>query len=90
MHGRRIACLLLGAWLGVGLFLAFAATQNFRTVDAILQAESSPVAPAIGRLGTDQARVLLRYVAGEQNGGYFYAWELFEIGISILLAAVLF
>ena len=38
---RRIAAILLGVWLGAGIFADLAVTQNFQTVDRFLAAPGS-------------------------------------------------
>ena len=36
MHYRRIACFMLGLWLGGGLLMAWFGVASFRTVDHML------------------------------------------------------
>jgi hypothetical protein len=86
----RIAIFLAAAWLIGSLFLAFVATQNFATVDRVLLDQSAGAAPRIAKLGPSDARLLLRFLAGEENRLYFQAWEIAELGIlAILLLLVL-
>jgi len=89
MHHSRIAAFLLGAWLLGSLFQAFVATRNFKTVDAVLQAPPPEASKMIQKLGHDDARQLLRYLAGEENRGYFESWELAQLALSTLLTAFL-
>jgi len=90
VRSSRIAALLLGVWLSGSLFMAFVATQNFRTVDRVLAAPPDSASLMIQTLGHDQARQLLRYLAGEENRLFFGDWELLELALSVVLIAVLF
>lgn len=89
MHHSRIAAFLLGAWLLGSLFLAFVATRNFRTVDAVLASPPPEASKMIQTLGRDHARQLLRYLAGEENRQYFDSWELAQILLGIVLIGFL-
>lgn len=88
MHFNRFAAFLLGAWLLGSLFMAFVATQNFATVDRVLGAPPTEATKMIQTLGPDNARHLLRYMAGEENRGFFQAWELAEIVFGVALIAL--
>lgn len=85
MHFRRLACLLLGAWLGCGAFMAVVAVQNFRTVDRLLITPSSGAAPGLKALGYQYSRQLLRWEASEQNRRYFETWEIAQVAIAAAL-----
>jgi hypothetical protein len=89
MHHPRIAAFLLGSWLLGSLFLAFVATGNFRTVDTVLNSPPPAASQMIQTLGRENARQLLRYLAGEENRGYFEAWELAQLVIGTALAGFL-
>jgi hypothetical protein len=79
---RRLATLLVGAWLGAGVFADIAVVQNFETVDRFLPAPGSAgTAAEIAQIGRDRTRVLLRRNAGEENNFLFTNWELAELGI---------
>ena len=84
MHSRRIACLLLGFWLAGGVFMAFVATENFRSVDRLLD-QANPVARLqFKSLGPANARMLMRYAAAEQNRYLFETWEIAQVILGIL------
>ena len=89
MHHTRVAAFLLGAWLLGSVFQAFVATRNFRTVDAVLASPSAPASAMIQTLGRENARLLLRYLAGEENRGYFENWELGQLVIGTVLIGLL-
>jgi len=88
MHQTRIAAFLLGALLLGSLFLVFAATRNFRAVDAVLAAPPPDAAKMIQTVGAPNARLLLRYLAGEENRSYFETWELAQIVIGLALTGI--
>jgi hypothetical protein len=88
MHRYRIAaflacCLILGS-----LFMIFVATQNFSAVDRVLAAPPQQAMEMFQTLGPDNARLLLRYLAGEENRLFFTSWELAEIALGALLTAI--
>jgi hypothetical protein len=88
MHFNRIAAFLLGAWLLGSLFMAFVATQNFATVERVLRSPPADAAKMIQTLGADNARYILRYLAGEENRGFFETWELAQLVLGLILIAV--
>ncbi len=91
MHTRRLSSLLLGAWLAGSLFMWMVATQNFRSVDRLLESPSPQASAQFDKLGRDGARTLLRYHVGEQNRWYFETWELAQFAVgALLIAAQLF
>jgi hypothetical protein len=88
---RRIAALLLGVWLGAGIFADVAVTQNFQTVDRFLSAPGSVgAAVELNRMGRDRERVILRRNAGEENNFLFENWERMELMLGAALLATLF
>jgi hypothetical protein len=89
MPHPRIASFLLGSWLLGSLFLAFVATRNFRTVDTVLNSPPPAASKMIQTLGPENARQMLRYLVGEENRGYFEAWELAQLVIGTALAGFL-
>jgi hypothetical protein len=78
---------ILGAWLGGTLFMWFAATRSFRTVDRVLTASRPEFQQAVQPLGHDQIRVVLRYLASEINRTYFrlYGWVQILLGLILVL-----
>jgi hypothetical protein len=90
MHHSRISAFLLGSLLLGSLFLAFVATHNFRAVDAVLNSPPPEASKMIQTLGDSNARQLLRYLAGEENRGYFETWELAQIVLGTALVGFLF
>ena len=89
MHFNRISAFLLGAWLLGGLFMGFVATQNFAAVDRVLNSPPTEAIKMIQTLGPDNARHLLRYLAGEENRGFFESWEIAQLVVGLALTALL-
>jgi len=87
---RRVGALLLGVWLGAGVFADIAVTQNFATVDRFLAAPGNILsATELTKIGRDRERVLLRRNAGEENNFIFENWERAEFFIGSALLFVL-
>ena len=87
---RRLAALLLGIWLGGGIFADFAAVRNFDTVDRFLVEPGSILSAAeLSKIGRDRERVLLRRNAGEENTFLFVNWERAELLIGSVLLLLL-
>jgi hypothetical protein len=84
MHYRRIACFVLGLWLGAGLLMAWFGAASFRTVDQMLRRPNPVLAVQMKALGPGGARLLLRYQVAEQNRRLFQAWETAQIMLGIL------
>ncbi len=84
---HRVASFLLGCWILGSLFMMFVATENFGSVDRVLA--SAPPA-TIQAIGNEQARSVLRYMAGLENQLFFVTWERAQIVLSAALAAVFF
>jgi len=90
MHRYRIASFLTGCLILGSLFMIFVATQNFGTVDRVLAAPPHEATQMFQTLGPENARLLLRYLAGEENRLFFNSWELAQIALGALLTALLF
>jgi len=84
MHSRRIACLVLGFWLAGGVFMAWVATENFRSVDRLLDRPHPAASLEFRTLGPQASRLLLRYAASEQNRYFFENWEVAQVILGVL------
>ena len=89
MHRYRIAAFLTGCLILGSLFMIFVATQNFGTVDRVLAAPPHEATQMFQTLGPENTRLLLRYLAGEENRLFFTSWELAQIALGALLTVVL-
>ena len=81
MHSRRLACFVLGLWVAGGFFMAWVASENFGSVDRLLAQPDPAATLRIKFLGKDEARLLLRYAASEQNRFYFETWETVQVAL---------
>jgi hypothetical protein len=89
MHRHRIAAFLSGCLILGSVFMIFVATQNFQTVDRVLASPPPQAAQMLQTIGADNSRLLLRYLAGEENRLFFVSWELAQIALGIALTAIL-
>src|SRR5215510_113783 len=73
---HRWALVVLGAWLMGTICTSIVATENFYTIDRLLAARANPAfASAVDRLGSAEARDVLRYLSSELNRLYFQLWN---------------
>ncbi len=81
-----LTVVLLGAWIALTLAMWFAATRSFRTANRVLESSASDFEAAIGPLGKEGARMVLRHLASEINRSYFaaYGWTQFLLAIILL------
>jgi hypothetical protein len=91
MHLRGFALFLLGAWIAGSLFMTMVATQNFRSVDRLLDGISPKAALILKPVPRDQVRQLLRYQVSEQNRWYFGTWDVVQVflGLGLFLFLLL-
>jgi hypothetical protein len=89
MRNHRMAAFLSGCLILGSLFMIFVATQNFQTVDRVLASPPPQAAQMFQTLGPENSRLLLRYLAGEENRLFFVSWELTQIALGITLTAIL-
>ncbi len=81
---RTLALVLVTVWLTGTVIMTFVATQNFRTVDRVLERPTPQAASKLTALDHDAMRMLLRHLSSELNRLYFMTWN----AIQLLLAAV--
>ncbi|MCW5983394.1 MAG: hypothetical protein KIT09_35205 [Bryobacteraceae bacterium] len=81
MHTRRLAALLLGAWLAGSVFMAVSAVGSFRAANRVLGYQDPAVRKRLESLPADSARWLLRFSAAEFNRAHFSGWELAQLGV---------
>jgi len=75
MRSRRLACLILGSWLGAGLLMAWASAESSRSVDRLLAQPNPLAAVEIRNAGRAPVTELLRYQVAELNRSYAETWE---------------
>jgi hypothetical protein len=85
VHTRRLASLILGAWLGGSVFMIVVASRNFAIVEEVLATENRQAAIQIELLSPEGARMFLRHLAGEMNRYFFQLWGKSQIALGALL-----
>lgn len=83
--GKRqaFAISLVSIWVAWTLFMWFAATRSFRTVDRVMAKPQAAFAQTIQPLSSP--RKVLRYFASEVNATYFRAYGLAQIALAIVM-----
>lgn len=75
----------MGVWLTGTIAMAVVATENFYTIDRLLEAKPNPsFAVDVEKIGYDATRELLRYLSSELNRLYFQLWNLVQLAVGIL------
>ena len=85
-----MATAILGVWIGITLFMWFAAGKSFSTVERVLQSQNPQFLKITKPLSPADTRELLRNVAAEINRTLFgvYGWAQLVLG-AVLLALLL-
>ena len=83
---HALAIVVLTLWVGWTLFMWFAATRSFRTVDAVLKSPPTQFSSDLQGQKPEQTREVLRYLASEINRTYFraYGWVQLVLGTVLL------
>lgn len=90
MRFRRIVCFLMGTWIGVSAMFALDVYRKFDAIDVVLKSPPEQEGEMFKLLGTDKARMLLRYTAGAETSSTFEVWENIQFALGLLIALVLF
>lgn len=85
-RNQIMAVAVLGLWLGITLFMWFAAGRSFATVERVLQSQNPQLLKITKPLSSMETRELLRHLASEINRAYFgaYGWAQVVLGILLL------
>ncbi len=82
---RDAAIFLMGVWLAGSLFMALVATENFYTIDRLLDGSPNETfGGVVAELGRAQARDFMRYLSSELNRLFFQLWNFAQLGVAIL------
>lgn len=79
MSTRRMACLLLGLWLGAGVLMAWVAIQDLHSADRLAAHPDLVAALQLKSLGSSQTLPLLRYLAAEQTRTNLESWGSLQL-----------
>jgi hypothetical protein len=86
----RAALLVAGLWLGLLFASWIIASTTFRTADRVLANGGRPELSAkMAPLDGADRRVVLRHLASEINRSMFRTWAFVQLGLGVLLAALL-
>jgi hypothetical protein len=81
---HRWALVIVGAWIAGSICTSVVATQNFYTIDRLLAERSNAAfASAVDRLGSPEARDLLRYLSSELNRLFFQLWNWAQLALGV-------
>lgn len=86
---RTLALVLVTVWLTGTVIMTFVATQNFRTVDRILERPTPQAAPKLTALDHDTMRMLLRHLSSELNRLYFMTWNAVQLVLAVVVLALM-
>src|SRR5262249_8003406 len=74
----------MGVWLTGTVAMAVVATENFYTIDRLLEARpNAAFAADIDEFGHDATREVLRYLSSELNRLYFQLWNVVQLAVGI-------
>jgi hypothetical protein len=81
----RWALVVMGAWTMGSICMSIVATENFYTIDRLLETTTKPeFYVAVQKLGHGPARDLLRYLSSELNRLYFQMWNIAQLALGVL------
>lgn len=85
-RNQIIAIAVLGIWIGITLFMWFAAGRSFATVERVLLSQNPRYVKITKSLTPTDTRELLRNLASEINRTFFsaYGWAQLILGITLL------
>jgi hypothetical protein len=87
LHSQSVrfwAMFCMGVWLMGTVCMAIVATENFYTIDRLLQVlPNAKFSADVDKLGHDDTRALLYYFSSELNRLYFQYWNIVQLAIGI-------
>ena len=86
---RTLALVLVTVWLTGTIIMTFVATQNFRTVDRILERPTPQAAAKLAETDHDVTRMLLRHLSSELNRLYFMSWNAVQLLLAVIVLALM-
>jgi hypothetical protein len=88
-RNQTMAVAVLGVWIGLNLFMWFAAGKSFATVDKVLRSTNPQFARITQPLAPSDTRELMRHVASEINRTLFRAYNWTQVALGLLLLPLL-
>ncbi|HLY63078.1 MAG TPA: DUF4149 domain-containing protein [Terriglobia bacterium] len=85
-RNQIMAVAVLGIWIGITVFMWFAAGRSFATVERVLLSQNPQYVKITKPLSPTETRELLRNLASEINRTYFsaYGWTQVVLAIALL------
>lgn len=75
----------MAIWLTGSVFITVVATQNFFTIDRLLEHSSNGVfSSVVATMQSPSARELMRYVSSELNRLYFQYWNIVQLPVGVI------
>jgi hypothetical protein len=91
MGRTQIAAIVLASvWVAWTLFMGYAATRSFRTVDRVLASQNRQFQEVAKALGPEATRMVLRHLASEINRTLFKAYTSIQIPLGLVVLLLLF
>jgi hypothetical protein len=84
MRSRRLACVLLGIWMGGGLLVAWVAAANRRSAERVPVEANTAASLELRHMGP-AARRLMHYQAAQQNRWLLSDWGMAQVALGGLL-----
>src|SRR5688572_21054081 len=75
----------MAVWLSGSVFITVVATQNFFTIDRLLEQSSNGIFSAlVANMESPTARDFMRYLSSELNRLYFQYWNIFQLVVGLV------
>ncbi len=88
MHFRRLAAMLMGAWLAGSVLVMLFTSRNLETVSEVIDRPAKEAIDTSIKLQSSDWRLMLNYHASEVNRWITSNWEIAELclGVAVFLA----
>jgi hypothetical protein len=83
MHARRIACFVLGLWLGAALLMAWMQVENRRFAARLLTDPTVRTGPSSSENAGDSAGIRLSHRVLEQSGRLYQDWGALQLVLGV-------
>jgi MYXO-CTERM domain-containing protein len=90
MHTRRLAAIIMGAWLAGMVLMLVVPERNLASVDELLRTPSPKAQGILEKVEEVNARPLLIHHASELNRWLVRNWERVQLGLGVALSLCLF
>jgi MYXO-CTERM domain-containing protein len=89
MHTRRLAAIIMGAWLAGMVLMLVVPVKNLASVDELLQTPSPKAKGVLEKVEEVNARPLLIHYASGLNRWLARNWERVQLGLGVALSLCL-